>query len=107
MYLDTDISLSRDERVRILAASPYSLEELEQILVDEVHPVCFWNLCIVAGEWAGFDPEWLRSIILSRSQRRFRLPCWLRLARFALRLPGEWSHTQQEIVQQRALLNAS
>ncbi|MGV3533411.1 MAG: DUF7079 family protein [Chthoniobacteraceae bacterium] len=66
MYLDCDVSASHNERVEVLAASPYSLEELEQILVDEVHPVCSWNLCKIADEWAGFDPEWLRNEITSR-----------------------------------------
>ncbi|MGH9959894.1 MAG: DUF7079 family protein [Pyrinomonadaceae bacterium] len=37
--------------VGIIAASPYSLEEIESILVDEVYPICKYNLLNVAGEW--------------------------------------------------------
>jgi hypothetical protein len=64
-FLDTDISLSRDYRARILAVSPYSLSELDAILADEVFPVCRWNLLTVAGEWAGFDEQWLDSELQS------------------------------------------
>ena len=63
MFLDTDTSLSRDWRVRELAQSSYSLAELEEILINEVYPVCRWNLLSIAGEWAGFDPEWLEEKI--------------------------------------------
>jgi hypothetical protein len=36
LFLDTDTSLHREYRSRLLARSPYSLPELEQILRDEV-----------------------------------------------------------------------
>ncbi|WP_456299285.1 DUF7079 family protein [Methylocaldum marinum] len=55
LFLDTDTSLSREWRVKLLASSPYSVEQLEHILVDEVYPICRWNLFSIAGEWAGFD----------------------------------------------------
>ena len=66
MFLDTDTSLSRQWRAEQLVASPYSIEQLEFILIDEVYPVCRYNLLSVAGEWAGFDPEWLQANILRR-----------------------------------------
>ena len=61
MYLDTDASLSRDWRIRQLVASPYSITELENILINEAHQVCKYNLACIAGKWAGFDPEWLET----------------------------------------------
>jgi len=73
LFLDTDVSLLRDYRARLLAASPYGIEELERILRDEVFPVCSWNMFSVAGEWAGFDPEWLEARIIRRLDRRFRI----------------------------------
>jgi hypothetical protein len=72
LFLDTDTSLLRDWRAQQLAASPYALPDLERILVDEVYPVCRWNLLQVAGEWAGFDPDWLERRILSRRRSPFR-----------------------------------
>ena len=58
LFLDTDVTRTRRWRVRTLAASPYSVAELEQILIDEVYPICHVNLWSVAGVWAGFDQYW-------------------------------------------------
>jgi hypothetical protein len=66
MYLDTDVALSRAWRAQMLAESKYSLDELEEILVHEVHPVCWPNLLSVAGVWDGFDQAWLEQRILGR-----------------------------------------
>jgi len=38
LFLDTDTSISRSWRVGILSASPYSIDELQEILLDEVYP---------------------------------------------------------------------
>jgi len=91
LFLDTDVSLSRDWRARILAQSPYSIAELEEVLAEEVSPVCSWNLLSVAGEWAGFDPEWLRDSILRQAERR----SWLsRLGRKRILKSPEWQATR-------------
>lgn len=106
VFLDTDTSLTRSWRVGILAGSPYSIEELQEILVDEVYPVCRSNLFSVAGEWAGFEPEWLESSIL----RRLHSPLhrWRRfsLGRFTVCLSLEWRHTKADVVQERSLSDA-
>jgi len=70
LYLDTDVSLSYQYIARILAESPYSIEELEEILRTEVAPVVAPNLFSVAGEWAGFDEQWLISRILEKGKSR-------------------------------------
>ena len=57
LFLDTDVTPARAWRAERLAASPYSLAEIEQILIDEVYPVCKYNLSCVAGEWEFFDPD--------------------------------------------------
>jgi hypothetical protein len=100
LYLDTDTSLSRQWRADILAASPYSLQELEHILIVEVHPVCRLNLLRVTGEWAGFDPEWLEARILRRARS------WSPFRRFAparIIVPRsiEWRRTKEEILKLR------
>lgn len=101
-FLDTDTSLTRSWRVGILAASPYSIEELQEILLDEVYPVCRTNLMNPAGEWAAFDSEWLESVILRRLSSRFH--SWRRfsLGRLTVHLSLEWRHTKQGIIQQRS-----
>jgi hypothetical protein len=59
LYLDTDVTTAYACIVRTLAASPYTLDELRTILMDEVHPALHANLLQVAGEWAGFEQTWL------------------------------------------------
>jgi hypothetical protein len=73
LYLDTDVTLSHDHIVRTLAASPYSLDELHEMLMYDVHPALYRNLMSVAGEWAGFDEAWLvERIAAVRRQPRWR-----------------------------------
>ncbi len=66
LYLDTDVSLSRSWRIEKLSESSYTITELEQILIDEIYPICKYNLLSVAGVWTGFDPVWLEGEILRR-----------------------------------------
>jgi hypothetical protein len=89
--------LDRDYRAKVLAASPYSIDELTQILASEVYPVCRWNLFSFAGEWAGFDPEWLEKKLLRRLSRRFRLKGGWTLGRVTLHLSLEWKNTRSAV----------
>ncbi len=59
LFLDTDVSLLTESTAQELASSPYSLDDLEEILTTEIYPVCKYNLWNLAGEWAGFDEDWL------------------------------------------------
>lgn len=73
LYLDTDVALSHDDIVRTLVASPYSLAEMHEMLMYDVHPALYRNLMSVAGEWAGFDEAWLvERIATIRRQPRWR-----------------------------------
>ena len=73
LYLDTDVALSHDCIARTLAASPYSLDDLHEMLMYDVHPALYPNLMSVAGEWAGFDEAWLvERIATIRRQPRWR-----------------------------------
>jgi hypothetical protein len=81
LYLDTDVALSYEYIVRTLAASPYSLDALHEMLMYDVHPALYPNLMSVAGEWAGFDQDWLvERIAAVRRQPRWRrrMSQWLR-----------------------------
>ncbi len=40
------------------------------VAIDKVYPACSFNLSQVAGEWAGFDPDWLERRILCGGGRR-------------------------------------
>ena len=84
LYLDTQMTAHAHEHMaQTLAASPYSIEALHRILVDEVHPALHANLMQVAGEWAGFDEEWL----VARVREVCARPLWRRrLSRLSLDL---------------------
>ena len=74
LYLDTDVTLSHDYIARTLAASPYPLDALHEMLMYDVHPALYKNLMSVVGEWAGFDQAWL----LERIEAVRRQPRWRR-----------------------------
>ncbi len=77
LYLDTDIDAAVLGRVaEEVALSPYSLAELERILRYEVHPVLVSNLHSVAGEWSGFDPDWLVQAIGAYLRRPWPVRWW-------------------------------
>ena len=72
-FLDTD--LQPDDYVciaRKLAATTYTENEIEEILVCEVCPVCRWNMLWIAGEWAGFDRAWLKKRIGPRYGKKVK-----------------------------------
>jgi hypothetical protein len=103
LFLDTDVSLSREWRSEILAASPYTMQELEEILAEEISPVCSWNKISVAGEWAGFDPDWLREKVL----RNYRTPSWLsRIGRKRILRSQEWRETKKLVTHLRVASSA-
>ena len=78
LWLDTELQ-DRDlsHIARVLHDSGYGREALEAILFDEVAPVVYRNLYSVAGEWAGFDEDWLCGEILGALRRRGWLGRWL------------------------------
>jgi hypothetical protein len=102
LFLDTDTSISRSWRVNILSASPYSIDELQEILLDEIYPVCRSNLLSPAGEWIGFDPEWLESRILRRLRSPFHRLRRFSLGRLTIHFSLEWRRTKEGILRQRA-----
>lgn len=86
LFLDTEIDDGvRAYVARVLAPSPFSLDELDAIYRFEVAPVVHANLKVVAGEWAGFGEEWLGERIpahLARSGRWSRRWAGSRLGRW-------------------------
>ena len=107
LFLDTDTALFLAGNARRLAASPYSLDELDTILREEVYPSCSFNLREATGEWAGFDPDWLEQRILCGGDPP--RPRWRRGLRYLLlgwetpvRLPPEWAAWRAEVARCRA-----
>lgn len=101
MFLDNDVALGRDWRAARLAESPYSLDALDDILADEVYPVCKANLMCVAGVWSEFDLDWLESAILRRASRPRWFSSWLRFRRRVPLVADEWRETRLAIAARR------
>ena len=97
LFLDTDTSLSRSWRASQLSQSPYYLEELEEILVAEVYPVCRGNLFCIAGEWSSFDIQWLESQILRRARSPLKLLHGFNLGRLTVHASLEWRATRRAV----------
>jgi hypothetical protein len=86
LYLDTEQTPAmREAGANALAQSPYTLDDLRTILAEEVHPACAANLMSPAGEWAGFDEDWLERRILARHRAILRWPARLLPLRGAVR----------------------
>jgi hypothetical protein len=71
LWLDTEFT--EDDLLRVagvMKRSGYSVNELREIYLFEVAPVVFPNLLSVAGEWAGFNEEWLFAEATKRAQKR-------------------------------------
>jgi hypothetical protein len=73
-WMDTDPEILFPRVVDKCAASKYSLDELKQIFWNEVEPAVGFNMWSIAGEWAGFDVEWLVQRILKKSRFGKPLP---------------------------------
>ena len=102
MLLDADVSLSRETRAAVLAASPCTAQVLEQILIDEVYPVCWANLNAANGESVAFDPDWLEAMILQQGPSPATFARLQDLARIAVPHSTEWLATLAAVAAARS-----
>ena len=71
IYLDTELQDADFTNIALtISKSPYGFEEVRQIDKYEVFPVLYTNLLSVAGEWAGFNEEWLIDAISDSINKR-------------------------------------
>jgi hypothetical protein len=71
LWLDTELDPADIQRIAdAVIESGYSEAELNAIYLYEVAPVVSANLLSVAGEWAGFDEEWLHAKARKRAESR-------------------------------------
>ena len=71
LWLDTE--LTHDDLVRIAEVMKRcgdAVSQLRDTYLFEVAPVVCPNLLVVAGEWAGFDEEWLSNEAAKRARMR-------------------------------------
>jgi hypothetical protein len=70
-FLDTELDGEQHRHIaQVIMASGYSPSEVQAILWGEIYPIVEPNLLNPAGEWAGFDLDWLQEQILSGLHRR-------------------------------------
>jgi len=71
LYIDNEL---QDADFKYIATkikeSPYTFEEVKHIDKKEVFPILFSNLLSVAGNWTGFQEEWLVNEISKKIQKR-------------------------------------
>lgn len=73
LWLDTEVTdQDREWIARVMADSGLTIAELWHVYSVEVAPVVFMNRYSYAGQWAGFNPEWLRREILRNLRDRPR-----------------------------------
>jgi hypothetical protein len=73
-YLDTELQDSDFLHIAFtIIESPYALEEVKTINKYEVFPVLQGNLLSPAGEWAGFDQDWLAEKIIYLLGRKSKI----------------------------------
>jgi hypothetical protein len=104
-WLDTElVDFQFDHIARVISVSSYSIAEVRAIHDYEVAPAVSANLASMAGEWAGFDTEWLnakcREYALLRHSRWFRARIWLQRPLFEFYTARYW---QQVIPRIRTL----
>lgn len=67
LFMDTDPESELEFIAGVCAESKYSLDELEEILINEVQPSLRSNLFMnPIPEWAGLDSEFLQKLILKK-----------------------------------------
>lgn len=70
-YLDTELqSDDYDYIAKILLQSNLTLDELKDIDLYEVFPSLQMNLLSIAGEWAGFEMNWLKEKCSANWEKR-------------------------------------
>ena len=98
LFLDTELTDNELAYIaRVLADSPYSISEAETILWREVYPVCIPNMMSIAGEWAGFDEDWLVDAILQESSQKWTLGRFIQPLRWMVR--DDWLRIENILVE--------
>jgi hypothetical protein len=73
LWLDTEqTDLDLEWIARVMADSGLTIEELWRVYSYEVAPVVYKNIYSYAGQWLGFNPDWLRTEIVRNLRDRPR-----------------------------------
>jgi hypothetical protein len=98
-FLDSDQyrdAITRAYVIRVCAASPYSLQELDQILFGEAWSALSWNLASYAGQWDGWSRESLQKRVLEKCRGPSKL-WWLNPTKLIYRSVWRWSGIREGV----------
>ena len=71
LFLDRELSENDFTYIAsVIKESELSIKQVEQILKEEVLPICIPNIKSISGEWAGFDEKWLIESIVKLKKLR-------------------------------------
>lgn len=71
LWLDNEIDEEWAKRIaEVIVQSGYSASEIDDIFVYELAPFLGPNHWSVAGEWSGFDPDWVCEEARKRIEKR-------------------------------------
>jgi len=99
LCLDTEIT---DETIhhiaRTIREQGYSAAEAEEIAFHEVFPALHPNMLSPAGEWAGFNEEWLVNQILQKNKtRKSRLRLWWERWFYQCTMKKDWARVRDAL----------
>lgn len=70
LFLDTSLDEQDFVRLRdVLIETKLPVDTLDSVYYEEVAPLLYGNLESTAGEWSGFDQDWLEHEISKRSSK--------------------------------------
>ncbi|PPE70813.1 hypothetical protein IS481_07780 [Caldimonas thermodepolymerans] len=103
LFLDREFDDADRRRLcEALAATGLDLATLERVFTEELEPLLSANLRTPAGEWAGFDIDWLEARIRERQGQQDGWRRWWQRGRQALagRSPAheEWLRLRELLV---------
>jgi hypothetical protein len=76
LFLDTEDPLFVTHVAEVANRNGFETSEVDAILRWEVRPALYHNLLSVAGEWAGWEDDWLRDHMVRSIRARHWLCTW-------------------------------
>ncbi len=76
LFLDTEVRLDLPRAAAEAVKAEIPAPEMIRIFNREVTPVVGWNLLDVAGEWVGFEKEWLTEQIVAGASLPSKALAW-------------------------------
>lgn len=105
LFLDTELTeVDIAASAVILAASPYTDQQIAAIYHAEVSPVCESNIGMAPGFWQSFPDGWIEQAILDRGLDASQALAKLQATNGPI--AWGWGGLQQQFVQRRRLRSA-